>query len=79
MNERLGLRRLVGRRRRGESYEGEEERYDDLRDTEGMVDLTEYAELATRQREAYAYIDLSTAILEQDSVDVVDEGDWPAA
>lgn len=78
MNERLGLRRLVGRRR-GESYEVEEERYDDLRDTEGMVDLTEYAELATRQREAYAYIDLSTAVLEQDSVDVADEGDWPAA
>lgn len=79
MHERLGLRRIVKRRGRNEPYEVEEERYDDLRDTEGMVDLTEYAELALRQREAYAYIDLSTPILEREAVGFDDEGDWPAA
>jgi len=75
MGERLGLRRLV-RRFRGEHYEVEEERYDDLRDADGMLDLTAYADLALRQREAAAYIDLATSILDLDEADAPS---WPAA
>ena len=67
MGVRLGLRRIVARSGRGEHYEIEEERYDDLRDVEGMVDLGEYAEVAHRQREAFAYIDLSSGVLDREA------------
>jgi hypothetical protein len=83
MNERLGLRGLVRRHRRGEHDEIEEERYDDLRDAEGMIDLTAYATGSTRQTEAFNYIELASALLDREHGDVhpLDdaEDDWPAA
>lgn len=72
MDVRLGLRRIVDRYRRGSGYDIEEERYDDLRDTAGMIDLDDYVDVSLRQREAVAYIDLTASALERDADGLVD-------
>lgn len=67
MNVWLGLQRLTGRRAHGERYVVEEERYDDLRDVDGMIDLSEYAALHRRHYEAVSYVDLDPTTLDHDA------------